>query len=110
MDSRIVNRLCRRMAAAASRRETLRAIAATFAAIGPVASVSAGRAAASVDSAGIPIISCKVPGELCQGNKACCSGRCKQGICTCVRRGRRCWEPAEGALCCSGRCNDGKCK
>lgn len=105
MDQHRFETLSRAVAASTSRRATVRALLG----LGAVGAVGR-EAAAEVDEAGIPIVSCKVPGELCQGNKACCSGRCKGGICTCVRKGRRCWEPAEGALCCSGRCHKGSCK
>jgi hypothetical protein len=111
MDSRIIDLLSRRMAGATTRRDTVRIIAATLAATA-TASVAGPSAvdAAEVDQAGVPILSCKVPGQLCQGDKACCSGRCKQGICTCQTKGRRCWKPAEGAFCCSGRCSGGRCR
>ena len=107
MDQTRFETISRAVAAGASRRATLRAllgIGAAGVAGGSVAS------AAKPGKTGIPIVSCKVPGELCQGDKACCSGRCKGGICTCLRKGRRCWEPAEGSLCCSGRCQKGSCK
>lgn len=107
MDQDRFESLSRAVAAGASRRATLRALLG----LGAAGVVGTGIAAASdADESGIPIVSCKIPGELCQGNKACCSGKCKGGICTCVRKGHRCWEPAEGALCCSGRCSQGKCK
>ncbi|MFM9106917.1 MAG: hypothetical protein ACKOWF_09490 [Chloroflexota bacterium] len=105
MDHERFASLSRAVAASTSRRATVRALLGLGAAGVTVAGVSA-----KAGTSGIPIVSCKVPGELCQGDKACCSGRCKGGICTCVRKGRRCWEPAEGALCCSGRCHKGTCK
>jgi hypothetical protein len=107
MDQKRFESLSRAVAASTSRRATLRALLGLGAA--GIAGTSVVKAA-EVDEAGIPIVSCKVPGELCQGDKACCSGNCKKGICTCVRKGGRCWQPAEGALCCSGRCRKGKCK
>ncbi|MFM9107699.1 MAG: hypothetical protein ACKOWF_13485 [Chloroflexota bacterium] len=105
MDTARFERLARQLAGTRSRRDAARVLAAALAAALPGAASAAGP-----NPEGIPIISCKIPGELCQGDQACCSGHCKQGICTCVRRGRRCWTPAEGVLCCSGRCHSGKCR
>ena len=108
MDDERFGELSRRFAGAGSRRSALAALAAGI--FGGVAGRGLAASAAEVDEAGIPIVSCKVPGELCQGDKACCSLRCKQGICACVEKGRRCWSPMEGTLCCSGRCHKGRCK
>jgi hypothetical protein len=107
MDRKQFEELSRSLANAGDRRSALKILAA-----GLVAGIGGQRlaAAAEVDEAGIPIVSCKVPGQLCQKDKACCSGRCKDGICTCLSKRSRCWEPAEGALCCSGRCRRGRCK
>jgi hypothetical protein len=107
MDQDRFESLSRAVAAGSSRRAAVGALVA-----GLVAGIGGQRlaAAAEVDEAGIPIVSCKVPGQLCQKDKACCSGRCKDGICTCLSKRSRCWEPAEGALCCSGRCRRGRCK
>jgi hypothetical protein len=61
-------------------------------------------------AAGIPIVNCKVPGQKCSKDQKCCSGRCTgQKRCGCVRKGKACWSPLEGALCCSGRCAQGTC-
>jgi hypothetical protein len=60
--------------------------------------------------AGIPIVNCKIPGQQCDKDQKCCTGRClKRGRCGCSRKGKPCWSPLEGALCCSGRCAQGKC-
>lgn len=61
-------------------------------------------------AAGIPIANCKIPGQQCDKDQKCCTGRCtKRGRCGCQRKGGECWSPLEGALCCSGRCARGKC-
>lgn len=110
MDTARFERLSRQVAGASSRREALRALAGAIAATSLGIGLGAGAASASTGEEGVPIISCKVPGQICQGDRACCSGQCKQGICTCFRRGHACWQPGEGAFCCSGRCRAGKCK
>jgi len=103
MDVERFERLSRAVAGSRSRRAALGAVAAAVA-------VSMGIAKAPEAEAGIPIVSCKIPGERCQGDKACCTGKCGDGICKCAGKGFRCWQPAEGALCCSGRCRSGRCK
>lgn len=102
MDAERFGALSRRVGAAATRRAALAAL---------VAGVLGG-AVATPDpaEAGIPIVNCKVPGKGCRKNQSCCSQRCRKGRCSCVRKGRPCWDPLEGALCCSGRCHDGKCQ
>lgn len=65
---------------------------------------------AEVD-AGIPIVNCKIPGQQCDKDQKCCTGRCnKRGRCRCQPKGRECWSPLEGAMCCSSRCAQGKCQ
>lgn len=92
------------MASARGRRDALRLAAAAAAAA--VFGVRAGGEA----EAGVPIYHCRVPGEFCSRGQNCCSGKCDQGICTCSKKGARCYEPLEGSLCCSGRCKKGRCK
>ena len=61
-------------------------------------------------AAGIPIVNCKIPGQKCDKDQRCCTGRCTgRNRCGCSRQGKPCWSPLEGALCCSGRCAQGKC-
>ena len=107
MDPRRFEDLSRLVARAGSRREALKALAAGLVA---GAGIGAGLAKAPEAEAGLPIVSCKIPGERCQGDKACCSGKCGKGVCKCLGKGSACWQPMEGALCCSGRCREGKCK
>jgi hypothetical protein len=102
MDPSKFEDLCRRFATSASRRGALAGIAG-----GLVAAL--GMAHDDVE-AGVPIVHCKIPGQKCTKDKTCCSKKCNGGLCTCSQRGRRCWQPLEGALCCSGRCHSGKCK
>ena len=103
MDPRRFEELSRRVGEAANRRAAVKALAAAAAA--PVLLKATGEEA----EAGIPIANCKAPGKKCSSNQRCCSGRCKKDRCTCLKKGRACWNPLEGALCCSRRCQGGKC-
>ncbi|MGI9254239.1 MAG: hypothetical protein ACR2J8_10860 [Thermomicrobiales bacterium] len=110
MDQDRFESLSRAVAAGTSRRATLRTLLGLGVAGVAGKQVVASVAAEDVDEQGVPIVHCKVPGEICQKDKACCSGTCKGGLCTCFRKGHACWEPGEGIMCCSGRCRNGKCK
>jgi len=101
MDSRRFEELSRRVGAAATRRAAIVA-----AVVGVPALLGLGSEEAA---AGLPIVHCKPPGKRCSKDQKCCSGNCRKGICSCVKKGRPCWNPLEGALCCSQRCSQGKC-
>jgi hypothetical protein len=103
MDPQRFEDLTRRVSRASDRRAAVKAVVAAVAA--PVL-LGLGRQEAV---AGIPIVNCKVPGKRCDTDQKCCSGNCRKGICSCVKKGQACWDPLEGALCCSGRCSSGKC-
>lgn len=108
MDAQRFEELSRRVGTAQSRRDAVRA---ALAVLGATAfGAGAAKQAAAADAEGIPIYHCKVPGQLCRRGKNCCSGKCKQGVCTCAKKGKPCYEPMEGSLCCSGRCKNGHCK
>ena len=102
MDPKRFEDLSRRVGAAANRRAALAALAVAVAA--PILGLLGEEAAA-----GIPIVNCKVPGKRCDKDQKCCSGNCRKGVCSCVKKGGACWAPLEGALCCSQRCSQGKC-
>lgn len=107
MDPRRFEAVTRDVGAARNRREAMRA-----AAVGVVAGVFGigGRAQASAPGAeGVPIYHCKVPGQLCQRDRNCCSRKCDQGVCSCSKKGAPCYEPLRGSVCCSARCKNGKC-
>jgi len=50
---------------------------------------------------------CRLPGTTCGDSTQCCSRRCREGVCGCIKRGRRAFV---GAICCSGRKKQGKCR
>lgn len=108
MDGRRFEHVSRRVAAARSRREAL------WLAVAGVGAAALGlgdaAAAGAAEAEGIPIYHCKIPGQICQRDRACCSGKCDQGVCTCSKKGKPCYEPLRGSLCCSARCKNGKCK
>ncbi len=108
MDARRFEELSRKVGAAQTRRDAVRA---AVAALGLTAfGIGAAERAEASEAEGIPIYHCKIPGWRCKKGKSCCSGKCKQGVCTCAAKGKPCYEPMEGSLCCSGRCKKGKCK
>jgi hypothetical protein len=64
---------------------------------------------------------CRVPGQGCDGDKKCCSGQCREGVCKCLERGKSCLVQLSQslpimvpnkAICCSSKCSRGtrKCK
>jgi hypothetical protein len=103
MDPRHFEALSRQVGTASSRRAAAKALAAAV--MAPVLI----RFRQDEAAAGIPVFHCKPPGKRCDKDQKCCSGNCRKGICSCVKKGKPCWAPLEGALCCSQRCSDGKC-
>jgi hypothetical protein len=103
MDARHFEKLSRQVGAATNRRATIKLAAAAVAA--PVLV----RLGITDVEAGLPIVGCKPPGKRCDKDQRCCSGNCRKGICSCVKKGKPCWQPLEGALCCSQRCDNGQC-
>ncbi len=112
MDQETFDRLSRRVSAAQTRRGALRAlwaggIAATLAAVLP----GAGEASQTVKG-------CRVPGQRCNRNEKCCSGKCRSGRCKCLDRGKSCLVPLGNSglmipnksICCSSKCSRGKNK
>jgi hypothetical protein len=103
MDARRFEELSRRIGGAKTRRATMAALVSGL--VVPVMAALRPREA----EAGLPIVGCKPPGKHCSKDHKCCSGKCARGTCACVKKGKRCWAPLEGALCCSQRCKSGKC-
>lgn len=103
MDPAGFDRVARAFATAGNRRRVLRAgggavLAVVLALLRPGAS--------SAQPVGIES-TCRGLGEVCKQDGQCCSTRCHQGRCDCLRRGARC---SADRACCSGRCrNTGKC-
>jgi hypothetical protein len=102
MEAKHIDALSRKVGTACGRRGALLVLASAV--LAPL--VGVGR---EETLAGIPIFGCKPPGKRCDKDQKCCSGNCRKGICSCVKKGKPCWQPLEGALCCSQRCSDGKC-
>ncbi|MCA9861906.1 MAG: hypothetical protein KC442_21735 [Thermomicrobiales bacterium] len=50
---------------------------------------------------------CQVPGDTCRKKKDCCSHKCNDGVCGCLKRGKYAFT---GLICCSGKRKKGKCK
>jgi hypothetical protein len=92
--------LSRRVAAAASRRNMLGALAA-----GVVTMV--GRPAAAAQVADEAFGFCRLPQAKCSRADDCCAGKCKGGVCGCRKRGKN---AIVGAVCCSGKAKKGKCR
>ena len=107
MDPREFEALSRRFARDLTRRGIVRAVGGMAALL----LAPGGRAAASdVTSEGIPVFSCKIPGQKCKRSKQCCSNICKKKVCSCKPKGHSCYEPQEGGVCCSKICRDTKCQ
>lgn len=104
MDARRFEALTRAVGQVGTRRAVLGVLA------GSAVGIGLGLSQEQEASAGIPIVNCKIPGQKCDKDQRCCTGRCtKKNRCGCSRKGKICWSPLEGALCCSGRCAQGKC-
>ncbi len=107
MDRSEFEELSRRIGTAAGRRDAFRLAAAGIAASLGMRSLVA---KAETGAEGVPIYHCKIPGQTCKRDTNCCSGKCNKGVCSCNKKGKKCFEPLRGAICCSGRCKNGKCK
>lgn len=114
MDQCQFDRLSREVSTASSRRAALRALVAGGVAAG-IAAVLPGAGDASQTVKG-----CKVPGQNCDSDKKCCSGKCRNKVCDCLDRGKSCLVVVSSqlpplpnkAICCSSKCSRGtnKCK
>jgi hypothetical protein len=104
MDHRAFGQLSKRVAAAETRRGTLRVLAGGMAA----AALGAFGREAEVGEAAFGY--CHPPGTQCTRDKKCCSGKCKSdGTCACNKKGAPCINRV-GIVCCSQKCKKGKCK
>jgi hypothetical protein len=102
MDAQGFERLSKLVAAAPTRRRMLGALGAGLGA------AVLGRevvAAASVEEEAFGF--CRIPGATCSKKSQCCSHKCKDGVCGCLKRGKYAFV---SLLCCSGKRKKGKCK
>jgi hypothetical protein len=102
MDHRAFGHLSKRVAAAETRRGTLRALV-----VGLAAGLSGGLAGDEAVEAAFGF--CHAPGTPCSRDKKCCSGTCRGGACGCLKKGKPCISRV-GIACCSQKCKKGKCK
>ena len=108
MDDRAFEALTRRVGRARSRRGMLLAAAAGVSA--PVLGAFGVQLAAAAGETGDEAFGfCRVGGFPCGRDQQCCTGRCKDGLCGCAKRGKACINRV-GANCCSKKCRKGKCK
>ena len=91
MDGQRLETLSRRIAAAPSRRAVMGLLA---------GGLLLGRAAPDAAAAEKAFGLCRIPGDTCGDDTQCCSGRCREGVCGCKKRGKR---AIIAALCCSGK-------
>jgi hypothetical protein len=106
MDDRWFNELTKLMAQGASRRGTMRMLAGSITASVLAAARSRVVTADQVESDAFGF--CRPPGTPCSKDKKCCTGKCRNGSCTCAKRGTPCINRV-GVNCCSGTCRDGTC-
>lgn len=114
MDQDTFDLLSRHVSDARSRRGALRALV--------VGGIAAGVAALRPDAgeASQTVKGCRPPGQGCDRDKKCCSGKCRSGVCKCLDRGKSCLVTVSSklpplpnkAVCCSSKCSRGrnKCK
>jgi hypothetical protein len=102
MDAGAFGELSKRVAQAATRRDTLRTLAGglVVAMLGSTSDHEPAEAAFGY---------CRLPGKPCSSKKQCCAGKCSGGVCGCAGRGHWCINRV-GVMCCSGKCRRGKCK
>lgn len=102
MDAHGFERLSKQVAQAPTRRRMLGALGAGLGA------AVLGRQVATAESVDDEAFGfCRLPGATCGDNTQCCSRRCRDGACACLKRGRYAFV---GAFCCSGKRKKGKCK
>lgn len=100
--------LSRRVSAASTRRGAL--AAAAGAALGALLPAGA-RASQTVKG-------CRIPGQGCERDGQCCSGKCTNKQCKCLERGKSCLTVVSPqlpplpnkAVCCSSKCSRGRNK
>ncbi|MGH2613891.1 MAG: hypothetical protein ACRDJC_01525 [Thermomicrobiales bacterium] len=108
MDERSFGELTKRVAGAETRRGMLGAVAMGVAA--PLlGALGYSRADAAADVGDEAFGFCRVGGFPCGRNQQCCTRRCREGVCSCAKRGKPCINRV-GANCCSKKCRKGKCK
>lgn len=102
MDAKGVERLSRQVAQAPSRRAVLGVLGA-----GLSAALLGRQVAAASDVGDEAFGLCRLPGKTCQAPEQCCAGKCKGGVCGCIKKGG---QTLISAICCSGKRKKGKCK
>ena len=107
MDERAFAEWSKRVARAATRRAVLGAVAWGLAA--PLLGVFGYSYVAAADVEDEAFGFCKVGGLPCGQDKQCCTRRCRNGVCSCAKKGVSCINRV-GANCCSRKCRKGKCK
>ena len=110
MDDRAFEDLTRRVGRARSRRGMLLAAAAGLSA--PILAGVGVQLAEAQDGGdvGAEVFGlCRVGGFPCGRDQQCCTRKCREGVCTCAKRGKPCINRV-GANCCSRKCRKGKCK
>jgi hypothetical protein len=108
MDERAFAELSKRVAQAGTRRGMLRVVSAG--AVTALMGIWGGAPAAAMATVGDEAFGfCSPPTTPCTQDKKCCSGKCKNGACTCRKKGAPCINRA-GVVCCSQKCRNGTCK
>jgi hypothetical protein len=102
MDAQGFERLSKQVAAAPNRRRMLGALGA-----GLGAAVLGRQAVAADEIEDDAFGFCRIPGDTCGDGTQCCSHKCRNGVCDCLKRGKYAFV---GAICCSGKKKKGKCK
>lgn len=102
MDAQGFERLSKQVAQAPTRRRMLGVVGAG---LGAAVLGRQAVAAATVEDEAFGF--CRIPGDTCGDSTQCCSRRCRDGVCGCIKRGRRAFV---AAICCSGKKRRGKCR
>jgi hypothetical protein len=108
MDERRFGELTKQVAHAETRRGVVRVLAGSLTA-SVLALAAGGRGVTATDVGDEVFGYCSPPQTPCSQDKKCCSGKCKNGACTCRKKGAPCINRA-GIVCCSQKCRNGKCK
>ena len=107
MDDRAFEDLTRRVGRERNRRGMLLAAVAGLSA--PLLAGVGVQLAAAQDVEDEAFGLCRVGGFPCGRDQQCCTRKCRNGACTCAKKGKPCINRI-GANCCSRQCRKGKCK
>lgn len=102
MDAHGFARLSKQVAQAPTRRRMLGVLGA-----GVGAAVLGRQMATAADVEDEAFGFCRIPGDTCGDDTQCCSHNCRNGVCTCLKRGKSVFA---AVICCSGKKKKGKCK